>query len=279
MKWIAAVTFSLWACAAAAQDDYTVLDVDGKSFKKSEIQAVWQNLFPAGQAPDFDTMDDKIKTNILRGIVGQEILYQQAEKSDIEDSEAVKQAMEAAKRKIMVEAFIENKTSDLVSEAAIKDAYDAAVEESKDEEEVKARHILVEDEATAKDIKAKLEKGESFDELAKEYSTDPGSKARGGDLGWFSDGQMVPAFSEAAFKLKKDEVSEPVKSQFGWHVIKVEDRRSKQVPTLSQMRPKLKAQLQEDALNAYVKELLEDSEVYYYSADGKEQDLKLVADE
>jgi parvulin-like peptidyl-prolyl isomerase len=133
----------------------------------------------------------------------------------------------------------------------------------------------VEDEDTAKDIKSKLDNGASFEELAKEYSKDPGSKARGGDLGWFGAGQMVKEFEDAAFGLKKGEVSEPVQSDFGWHVIMLEDRRRKQMPTLSQLRPKLRAQLQEKALNTYVKDLLDDTTVSYFDAKGEKQPLEL----
>lgn len=89
--------------------------------------------------------------------------------------------------------------------------------------EIKASHILVKDEATAKKVKEELGQGKSFEELAKQYSEDTGSKEKGGDLGFFGPGKMVKEFEEAAYKLKKDEVSEPVKSQFGYHIIKVTD--------------------------------------------------------
>ncbi|HDR7719383.1 peptidylprolyl isomerase PrsA [Bacillus albus] len=89
--------------------------------------------------------------------------------------------------------------------------------------EIKASHILVKDEATAKKVKEELGQGKSFEELAKQYSEDTGSKEKGGDLGFFGAGKMVKEFEDAAYKLKKDEVSEPVKSQFGYHIIKVTD--------------------------------------------------------
>ncbi|MFJ8527409.1 peptidylprolyl isomerase PrsA [Bacillus sp. NPDC094106] len=89
--------------------------------------------------------------------------------------------------------------------------------------EIKASHILVKDEETAKKVKDELAQGKSFEELAKEYSTDPGSKDKGGDLGYFGPGKMVPEFTDAAYKLKKDEVSDPVKTQYGYHIIKVTD--------------------------------------------------------
>lgn len=110
-----------------------------------------------------------------------------------------------------------------VSEKDVKTYYD---EEYRPE--IKARHILVEDEATAKDIKAKLDAGEKFEDLAKEFSTDTGTAAKGGDLGWFGPGAMVPEFEEAAYALKKNEISEPVQSQFGYHIIQLLDKKEKE---------------------------------------------------
>jgi foldase protein PrsA len=109
-----------------------------------------------------------------------------------------------------------------VSDKEVNDLYEKEFKVS----EVKASHILVEDEATAKDVLAKVKAGEDFAELAKKYSTDPGSKEKGGDLGFFTRGQMVPTFEEAAFSLKKGEISDPVQSQHGFHIIKVEDQKT-----------------------------------------------------
>ena len=111
--------------------------------------------------------------------------------------------------------------------------YDEAIGQMKSEPEVRARHILVETEDEAKAVLAELKKGADFAELAKAKSKDPGS-ADGGDLGYFTKDQMVPEFSEVAFKLDKGQLSEPVKSQFGWHVIKVEDKREQQAAGIRQ---------------------------------------------
>ena len=104
------------------------------------------------------------------------------------------------------------------------------------EDEVDARHILVDSEDKAKEVVEKINKGDDFAKLAVEYSSDPGSKADGGKLGYFSKGQMVKEFEDAAFALKKGEVSQPVKSKFGWHVIKIEDRRTKQPPAFDEVK-------------------------------------------
>src|SRR5258705_2132051 len=107
------------------------------------------------------------------------------------------------------------------------------------EQEVPARHILVPTEDEAKAILAEVKKGTDFAELAKQKSKDPGAAAEGGDLGYFGKSQMVPEFAEAAFKMKKGEVSDPVKSQFGWHIIKVEDKRTKPVPAFENVKDQI----------------------------------------
>ena len=109
-----------------------------------------------------------------------------------------------------------------VTEKELKEAYNNA------KPEIKARHILVADEKTAKEVTAKLDKGEDFAKLAKEYSTDTGSAQKGGDLGWFGAGKMVAEFEDAAYKLKKNEISEPIKSQFGYHIIQLLDKKDKE---------------------------------------------------
>ncbi|MDX1975346.1 MAG: peptidylprolyl isomerase [Rickettsiales bacterium] len=177
---------------------------------------------------------------------------------------------------------MEQKAKSLVSDAQLKAAYDQKVAAAKNEEEVKARHILIavpspsENEkalATAKDIVEQLKKGADFDKLAKEKSDDKGSGAQGGDLGWFTKGKMVAAFADAAFKLKKGEISEPVKSDFGWHIIKVEDRRAAKVPSFEELKESLQAEVTRKAVQTYLEGLLKSADIKYYSADGSQKEL------
>jgi len=125
-----------------------------------------------------------------------------------------------------------------VNEEAMHKVYDDAVKQMGDEQEVRARHILVETEDQAKAIEADLKKGADFAELAKQKSKDPAA-ADGGDLGYFTKDQMVPEFADVAFKLDKGQISDPVKTAFGWHIIKVEDKRKKPVPTYDQVKDQL----------------------------------------
>ncbi len=126
-----------------------------------------------------------------------------------------------------------------MSDALAKGIYDDKVKMIPPEEEVDARHVLVESEAKANEVFEKIGKGEDFAALAEQYSNDPGSKADGGKLGYFAKGQMVKEFEVAAFALKKGEVSKPVQSKFGWHIIKVEDRRTKSLPTFEEVKPQI----------------------------------------
>ena len=130
-----------------------------------------------------------------------------------------------------------------VTPEAARKLYDETAKSLAPEEEVRARHILVEEEAQAKAALERLKKGEDFAKLAAELSKDPGSGKEGGDLGFFTKDRMVAPFAEAAFKLGKGEISEPVKSQFGWHVIKVEDKRTKALPAFDDVRAEIDSYL------------------------------------
>src|SRR5947209_7376316 len=136
--------------------------------------------------------------------------------------------------KVLMEDLLGKVAKDAASDAAIQKTYDDVAKQQKPEEEVRARHILVETEPDAQAALKRLKAGEDFGKVANEMSKDPGSK--GGELGWFTKERMVPEFAEAAFKMQPGQISDPVKSQFGWHVIEVEERRQKQFPGLDQVR-------------------------------------------
>lgn len=259
--------------------DYTMLKINGADVKKSEVVDAWEAVFPTGQAPEFDGFDPKVKDNVLRGIISEHVLLQQANKEELGKSPEVVLKVEQLRRKVMVQSLLEKKAGELVAEDETKAAYDALVKEQRDIEEVKARHILVKEEDEAKEIAKKIEDGEEFDALAKELSVDKASGAVGGDLGWFGKEQMVKPFAEAAFKLKEGEVSAPVQSQFGWHVIKLEDRRKKEIPTYSDAKDALKKKLEEEKLAEYVEGLLKNAEIEVLDEKGKEVDFKLLTDE
>lgn len=167
------------------------------------------------------------------------VLSQAAERQNLGDDAAVKRELAFDHNKVLMEALLQKAGKAAQTDDALHKVYDDAVKQMKPQEEVHARHILVATEDEAKEIEAELKKGADFATLAKEKSKDPSGAANGGDLGWFTKDQMVPEFAAAAFKLDKGQISDPVHTQFGWHVIKVEDKRIKPTPTFDQVKPQL----------------------------------------
>ena len=166
------------------------------------------------------------------------VLAQAAQQQKLADRDDVKRRLDFDHNRVLMEAMLQDTGKAAVSDEAMHKVYDEAVKQAAPEQEVHARHILVATEAEAKDIIAELKKGADFATLAKQKSKDPGA-AEGGDLGFFTKDQMVPEFSEVAFKLDKGQISDPVHTQFGWHVILVEDKRTKPTPTFEEVKPQL----------------------------------------
>ena len=151
--------------------------------------------------------------------------------------------MQYWRRRALRDAYFDKSVRDAINDAEAKKFYDSQVSALKPEEEVRARHILVDSKDKAREMFEKIAHGSDFAQLAKEHSKDPGSKDQGGELGFFTRGQMVPQFEEAAFKLKKGEVSEPFESQFGWHIVRVDDRRQRAAPAFETVKDRVVASM------------------------------------
>src|SRR5262245_15502079 len=147
------------------------------------------------------------------------------------------------RRRALRDAYFDKSVRDTISEADARTAYAGQVGALKSGEEVRARHILVDSKERAREVYEKIAHGSDFAQLAREYSKDPGSKDQGGELGFFKRGQMVPPFEEAAFRLKKGEVSEPFESQFGWHIVRVDDRRQRAAPPFEAVKDRVLASM------------------------------------
>src|ERR1700733_5681324 len=166
------------------------------------------------------------------------VLAQAAEQQKLADRDDVKHRIQFERNKVLMEPLLQDAGTAAITDDAMHKVYEDAVKQMPSEQEVHARHILVATEDEAKAIEDQLKKGADFAALAKEKSKDPGA-ADGGDLGYFTKDQMVPEFADAAFKLDKGQISDPIHTQFGWHIIKLEDKRTKPTPTFDQVKAQL----------------------------------------
>jgi peptidyl-prolyl cis-trans isomerase C len=221
---------------AFAQDkDPVVARVNGVDIRESDIAFAEEEI--GGNMPAIPP--EQKRDYLINYLVDVTVLSQAAEKQKLEDRPDVKHRLAFDHNRLLMEALLQDAGKAALSDEAEHKLYDEAIKQVKAEEEVHARHILVVSEDEAKAILAQLKGGADFIVLAKEKSKDPGSAESGGDLGYFTKEQMVPEFAEVAFKLGKGQLSDPVKTQFGWHIIKVEDRRTKPTPTFEQVKPQI----------------------------------------
>jgi peptidyl-prolyl cis-trans isomerase C len=218
-----------------AQDsDPVVARANGVDIRQSDLASAEDDIGSAMPQMGADQKRDYLVTYLADVI----ILAQAADQHQLANRSDVKHRIEFERNKAMMEALLQDAGKAAMTDEALHKVYDEAIKQTPNEEEVHARHILVATEGEAKDIEAQLKNGADFAALAKQKSKDPGA-AEGGDLGYFTKEQMVPEFAEAAFKLDKGQISDPVKTQFGWHIIKVEDKRIKPTPTFDEVKGQL----------------------------------------
>ena len=218
-----------------AQDgDPVVARANGVDIHQSDIAFAEEEI--GGNVPNM--APEQKREYLINYLVDVIVLSQAAEQQKLADRPEVKHRLAFDRNRLLMESLLQDTGRAAVTDAAEHQVYDEAIKQVKNEEEVHARHILVPTEDEAKAILAQLKGGADFAALAKEKSKDPGA-AQGGDLGYFTKDQMVPEFAAVAFKLDKGQLSDPVKTQFGWHVIKVEDKRIKPTPTFEQVKPQI----------------------------------------
>ncbi len=225
--------------------------VNGKAVPKERADALKQQVERSGR-PITPDIENQIKDEVI----AREIFMQEAQKRGLEGTPDYKAQMELARQAILIrELFADYQKKNPVTDAEIKAEYDKYVAANSGKE-YKASHILVEKEDEAKAIIAAIKKGAKFSDLAKKQSKDPGSAARGGDLDWANASTYVPEFTEALVKLNKGQMTQvPVKSQFGWHVIRLDDVRDAQLPKLDEVKPQIAQQLQQQKLAKFQEEL------------------------
>lgn len=203
----------------------------------------------------FSDLDKNVQEALVRGYVNVKLLDKEVEKAGIRKSKEFQDKLKLVEKQIAQQEYIESYLKSVVTDSMIENEYTKLAAELKGKEEVKTSHILVETEEKAKEVKKKLSKGAKFSELAKEFSKDDGSKSNGGEIGYVIKGQLVPEFENKAFAMKKNEISEPVKTQFGWHIIKLLDKRPVSVPPKDQAIPALKNKLAKEAAERHMLEL------------------------
>jgi peptidyl-prolyl cis-trans isomerase C len=263
--------------AAQNQSDYAIAKVNDDTIMNSELLEIWKNLFQ-GQAetpPPIDSFGPAVRDNIVRGLISERLMLKEAERIGLDERPDVKQKLAALRRQLLVQTLLAEREADLLTDANVKKEYENIVRETAGKEEIRARHILVKTQEEAEKWLEEIKGGADFAKIAKEHSLDKGSTVKGGDLGYFNDKQMVPEFSAAAFNLDKDELSEPVETSFGWHIIEVTDRRPLPIPTLAEARPDIEKKLAAESSEQYVKQLLKDAKIEYYDAEGKPRPLPL----
>ncbi len=233
------------------EGDFVVAKFDGGELKKSEIDAELAAALPAGQNFDYESLPPAMQENIIKSLVSKKITLAEAEKANVFASPELEKKIKQARESFAIDFFLREKAKQLVSEDQVKQSYDEKVKNFSGVDQAKASHILVKTKEEADKIYKEIKAGADFAELAKKHSADPASGANGGDLGTFTKDQMVKEFSDAVFALKAGEVSSPVKSDFGWHIIKLAEITKTQAPSFEEVKEALRSELEMKAMGEY----------------------------
>ena len=234
----------------AQSEDKLLAKVNGSDIRQSDVALAEEELGPSLAQMDPAAKDE----NVLAFLIDMKIVAKAAEDKKVADSDDFKKRLAFTRNRLLMDSLLASEGKAATTDEAMKKVYEEASKQIAGEQEVHARHILVETEDEAKAIKAELDKGADFTELAKNKSKDSGA-ADGGDLGFFTKEQMVPEFSAVAFALEPGKISDPVKSQFGWHIIKVEEKRNRTAPDFEQVKSQIETYVTRKAQADYVGKL------------------------
>ena len=236
--------------------DTPLAEVDGTALTLGELISIRQQLPQQYQA----VPDEVLMEGITQQMIDQFLLAEAAREAGLDERPDVAITLRNQERAVLSDAYLRAEIEQLDLEARVEELYQERYVAAEPEDEVHARHILVETEEKAEELKAELEAGADFAALAEEHGTD-GTRTRGGDLGWFVRSDMVPEFADAAFAMEPGTVSDPVQTDFGWHLIKVEDRRPRTPPELDEVRSELMQEAVRNAQVAVVEELRSEADV------------------
>jgi peptidyl-prolyl cis-trans isomerase C len=248
-----AVPLSLVASGASAA---VLAKVNGKEITDEDLKIAAEDL-GANLPPQLQ--GKARETYLLDYLIDGQLIVQKALAEKLDQDPEFPRKLAYFREKLLMESVLGKLSKEAASEEAMKKTYDEAAKAQKPETEVHARHILVATETDAQAALKRIKAGEDFAKVAKEVSKDPGSE--GGDLGWFTKDRMVPEFAEAAFKLEPGQVSDPVKSQFGWHIIKVEGKREKSFPSYDEVKDQVARYVVQKAQSDLIVKLRQDAKI------------------
>lgn len=255
---------SLIALASMANAE-TIATVNGQPIDK-QLQDLWMSEVTKNGGQDTPEARKQILDNLIAGTV----VEQEAQKLGLDKSPEVEFGVKYAKFRLMQEALVRDYLKKHpITEEQLKKYYDEQVQKM-GKEQFEVRHILVKDKKLADELEGRIKKGESFEMLAKQYSIDPGAKDTAGYLGWASPSSFVKPFGDAVSKMKKGDISKaPVQTEFGWHIIKVEDTRPQQVPAFDEVKDQIAHGLEQQTRADFVQKLLKDAKITYPTAPAK----------
>jgi len=245
----------VWVPLAASAEDVVVAQINGVDIKQSDLDFAASEV--GAQLANYPPEDRR--RMLLQFVIENELMAEAAMKDGLDSGQSFEDRLKYHRRRALRDAYFDKSVRNAVTEEDAKKVYDEKISSVKPEEEIHARHILVSTEAEAKEIAERLKKGEDFATLAKEKSKDP--SAEGGDLGFFGRGQMLKPFEDAAFALEVGQISEPVQTQFGWHIIKVEEKRNRKAPDFEQVKSQIETYVTRKAQADYVAKLRETAKV------------------
>jgi peptidyl-prolyl cis-trans isomerase C len=241
---------------AASGPDPVVARVNGVDIKQSDLALADEDVGADMQ----NTSPEAKREHLISYLADIIMVTQAAEKKNLGDNPDFKRRLAFLRNKLLMGFGLQEEAKSAITDEALHQTYDEAVKSQGGQEEVRARHILVEAEDEAKAILEQLKGGADFATLAKEKSKDPGA-AEGGDLGYFTKDQMVPEFAEVAFKMYPGQLSNPVKTQFGWHIIKLEDKRTKQPPDFAKVKEQIESFLARKAQTEFITKLRQTAKI------------------
>jgi peptidyl-prolyl cis-trans isomerase C len=253
------------AAAAAPAGDPVLARVNGQEVRQSEVMATLRQMPPQVQQMPMDF----VVPALVDQLISVKLLAAAGYAQNLQNDEEVKSRMKRAEERAVQEVYLNRRIDQAITPERLKAKYDEWVKENPPQDEVRASHILVADEATARRLIDDLNKGADFADLARKNSTDPGSGPQGGDLGYFGAQDMVGPFAEAAFTISPGKVgASPIQTQFGWHIIKVADKRQGAVPPLAEVEGQLRNDMQQEVVASLLEELRTGAKIEKFNPDG-----------